>query len=81
MERIAEKVSLLQDTLELKPSILMVVYPYHISWCEQGAFQLPQSRISSAGYDAGTYKYYIVPVDGADNPRTSPSNIVNFAAG
>ncbi|MGO8836843.1 MAG: hypothetical protein ACLQAH_01480 [Limisphaerales bacterium] len=31
--------------------------------------------------DAGTYKYYIVPVDGADNPRTSPSNIVNFAAG
>jgi hypothetical protein len=31
--------------------------------------------------DAVGYKYYIVPVDGADNPRTSPSNIVNFAAG
>jgi hypothetical protein len=26
-------------------------------------------------------KYYIVPVDGADNPLTPPSNTVNFAAG
>jgi hypothetical protein len=31
--------------------------------------------------DAIGYKYYIVPVDGADNPLTPPSNTVNFAAG
>jgi hypothetical protein len=31
--------------------------------------------------DAVGYKYYIVPVDGADNPLTQPSNTVNFAAG
>ena len=31
--------------------------------------------------DALGYKYYVVPVDGDDNPLTPPSNTVNFAAG
>jgi hypothetical protein len=31
--------------------------------------------------DAGVYKYYIVPVDGGDNPVSPPSNIVHFASG
>lgn len=31
--------------------------------------------------DAIGYKYYIVPMDGDENPLTPPSNTVNFAAG
>ncbi|MGO9587781.1 MAG: hypothetical protein ACLP2Y_16465 [Limisphaerales bacterium] len=31
--------------------------------------------------DAVGYKYYIVPMDGDENPLTPPSNTVNFAAG
>jgi len=31
--------------------------------------------------DAVGYKYYIVPMDGDENPLTSPSNTVNFSAG
>ncbi len=31
--------------------------------------------------DAVGYQYYIVPMDGDENPLTAPSNIVNFAAG
>jgi len=31
--------------------------------------------------DAAGYKYYIVPIDGDENPLTPPSNTVTFAAG
>ena len=31
--------------------------------------------------DALGYAYYIVPMDGDENPLTPPSNTVNFAAG
>ncbi len=31
--------------------------------------------------DAVGYKYYVVPMDGDENPLTPPSNTVNFAAG
>ena len=31
--------------------------------------------------DAAGYQYYIVPMDGDENPLTPPSNTVNFAAG
>ena len=31
--------------------------------------------------DAVGYQYYIVPMDGDENPLTPPSNTVNFAAG
>ena len=31
--------------------------------------------------DAVGFKYYLVPMDGDENPLTPPSNTVNFAAG
>jgi hypothetical protein len=46
----------------------------------QGSFRTWPTGIDDPA-DAVGYKYYIVPMDGDENPLTPPSNTVNFAAG
>jgi len=46
----------------------------------QGSLRTYATQFDSPA-DAIGYKYYIVPMDGDENPLTPPSNTVNFAAG